>query len=265
MTTSTTEPTTSPTGPNANANPSSSHVLWLRMFRIPLLLVFAVVAYEAVRLPLTAEPMTASNDQLPAQEATATDATDQEPTDAKRTAAAVELLALVDADSEDNIRPNGSAAADLTEEAPDKGAFADQTLLALNAGSMAVGGLATTLADGARQTGNDDALFDPEAQVEPTEAVVAESNPATVETSAVDVPAVDSELLVLINPSELELGYILNGEVRVLGPGQRHEIEANQTWDVKFHRGGEFGDADYQLSAGAYEFRVGDQGWELRE
>jgi hypothetical protein len=77
---------------------------------------------------------------------------------------------------------------------------------------------------------------------------------------------IEPELCVLYPPSDgSEIHYLVNGEDRVLRPGQSDRLTGRQSWKIQFHRGGEFGDAKYELSAGTYQFTAGPQGWELAQ
>ena len=52
--------------------------------------------------------------------------------------------------------------------------------------------------------------------------------------------------------------------MRVLNPGESDDLGSDQTVKlIEFHRGGDFGDALYELSQGEFEFRVRAEGWEL--
>ena len=76
-----------------------------------------------------------------------------------------------------------------------------------------------------------------------------------------------SQTLVLRNPLDngAHIYYIINGEVRSLGPGQSHRFDGRTSWQIQFHRGGEYGDVKRQLHPETHEFRPGKRGWELVE
>lgn len=46
--------------------------------------------------------------------------------------------------------------------------------------------------------------------------------------------------------------------------GQSQKLASKGAWVITFNRGGGFGDASYTLTEGSYEFKVGDQGWDVQ-
>jgi hypothetical protein len=282
--------TTEATVPDQNTTTSATHARWVRLCRIPFLFAFALVAYEAVRLPLAARSTDPAADVV----ASVTTQDDASVTDVHATTddLSSEQLAVATADDAEHedvmtaVMMQGDAGGDSAEPFPadlipsddavepaDHDPWEAQVALAFDTGNQLVADVVETLANGTHTPVDDTALFGPEADhlvvtasTEDVEPSVA-TETTSVETSPVETnPAVDvPQFLVLVNPSDVEIGYLVNGEVHRLGPGERHEIGSDQNWAIEFHRGGDFGEATYELSAGTYEFRVGDSGWELRQ
>jgi hypothetical protein len=71
--------------------------------------------------------------------------------------------------------------------------------------------------------------------------------------------------LVLVNASDSagSVRFLVNDVLYELLPGETEQMGSGQSWRVQFHRGGGFGDADYTLTDGRYEFRVTEFGWRL--
>ena len=71
----------------------------------------------------------------------------------------------------------------------------------------------------------------------------------------------------LTNPSgmTIEVHYVVDGREHYLMPGQSHVLTGGQSWRIQFHRGGDFGYAQYVLRSGSYVFTVTDEGWGLSE
>jgi hypothetical protein len=69
----------------------------------------------------------------------------------------------------------------------------------------------------------------------------------------------------LLNPVKTggTVHYLLNGEVRSLRPGDKQELPSGRSWRVRFHRGADFGEAEYTPANGLYEFQVTEHGWDL--
>lgn len=59
------------------------------------------------------------------------------------------------------------------------------------------------------------------------------------------------------------VAFLINKEVRQLVPGESVELPADTKQVVRFHRGGEFGNASASLSAGVFEFQATARGWYL--
>ena len=86
----------------------------------------------------------------------------------------------------------------------------------------------------------------------------------TQETPALPAKAVPC-LLRLANPSETGgvVYYAVDGESFSLNPGDYHELSPGKERRIEFHRGEDFGYANFELQAGDYLFSVGDAGWDL--
>ena len=282
--------TTEATVPNQNTTTSATHARWVQLCRIPLLFAFALVAYEAARLPLAARSTDPAADLVAS--ATPQDDASVADVDATTDDLSSEQLPVATADDAEHgdvmpaVMMQGDAGGDSAEPFPadlipsddavepaDNDPWEAQVALAFNTGNQLVGDVVETLSNGADTPVDDTDLFGPDAEhlVETASTEVVDASVATestsVDTTPVETtPAVDvPQNLVLVNPSEVEIGYLVDGEVYGLGPGERHEIGSDQKWAIEFHRGGDFGEATYELSAGTYEFRVGDSGWELRQ
>ena len=57
--------------------------------------------------------------------------------------------------------------------------------------------------------------------------------------------------------------YSLNNQEFAMMPGQSQTVREDRHWLIRFDRGGQFGAAEYSLSAGSYEFRKSARGWDL--
>jgi hypothetical protein len=73
--------------------------------------------------------------------------------------------------------------------------------------------------------------------------------------------------VVLLNPpgNRGSVYYLVNGVVHSLAPGEDHQLNGRDPWDVRFDRGREFGVAEHTVSDGLFEFHVTEQGWRLVE
>jgi hypothetical protein len=71
--------------------------------------------------------------------------------------------------------------------------------------------------------------------------------------------------LTLLNPAEtgVTVLYLLDDTAQSLRPGERKEWPASGPRQVRFHRGEDYGNAEYLLESGVYAFRVTEHGWEL--
>jgi len=80
-------------------------------------------------------------------------------------------------------------------------------------------------------------------------------------------PAAHAEGLVLLNPARTRgtVRYVLDGQAHSLRPGDKQDLPQGLSWRIQFHRGGEFGNADYSLGNGTYTFKITARGWELIE
>jgi hypothetical protein len=58
--------------------------------------------------------------------------------------------------------------------------------------------------------------------------------------------------------------FLVNGELFSLGPGESRHLDFPGPWFIQFHRGGDFGDAEYTVGEGVYAFRVTEAGWDLQ-
>ncbi len=289
---------------NQNRTKAARQARWLRLCRFPLLFAFALVAYEAARLPLVARSTDPPSDLLADAalqaevDANADASPDQVPVpladdlaaDAEQGDFMAEVL-MQDESGGDSAEPFPADWLETKDEAEpaggaDQDVWATQIATAVNKSNRLVGDLIGMLAEGATVPAADTQLFGPQADHPLREAdtdvphssavttVIPEAIPALEgtprETTQVEPthvgagPAAGGEQpLVLLNLSEYELGYLVDGEVHRLGPGERHELGSAQSRAIEFHRGGDFGDISYKLSAGTYEFRVGNSGWEL--
>lgn len=62
--------------------------------------------------------------------------------------------------------------------------------------------------------------------------------------------------------SSRDVHFLVNERPFSLSPGERLGLTGHR-WLVRFHRGGEFGDAAYTIWPGSYEFSVNSGGWDL--
>ncbi len=86
--------------------------------------------------------------------------------------------------------------------------------------------------------------------------------------SAPSAPLPDNSLdapVELFNPSETGtvIRCLINGQLVELQPGQRQKLPAGGKWTVQFHRGGDFGRAEYEMNDGLHWFKRTSRGWEL--
>jgi hypothetical protein len=82
----------------------------------------------------------------------------------------------------------------------------------------------------------------------------------------VDPPAVVAPLTaLLINPPETggAVHFLVDERPYTLQPGQSRQLPDKPSWFVQFHRGDKFGNAEYTITAGNYEFQVTENGWDL--
>jgi len=93
------------------------------------------------------------------------------------------------------------------------------------------------------------------------ESTKLESLPETPVPIEEPKPAV----LRLVNPSETGgvVYYAVDGQSFSLNSGEYHELAPAAECLVEFHRGGDFGYAKFNLTAGDYLFVVGKTGWSL--
>ena len=78
-------------------------------------------------------------------------------------------------------------------------------------------------------------------------------------------PASPEEALVLLNPQETgtEIKFLADGAVVALRPGQAHRFPPGPARHIHFHRGGDFGYAEYWPAVGVYAFSIAPDGWML--
>jgi len=92
-------------------------------------------------------------------------------------------------------------------------------------------------------------------------------NPAAAAVLSPDVlppPSADPATLVLINPRDSggTIRYLVDGEPQALRPGESQTLRPGAS-RIVFHRGGTFGNSEYVLRQGSYEFRPTTKGWTL--
>jgi hypothetical protein len=89
--------------------------------------------------------------------------------------------------------------------------------------------------------------------------------PAPQPASPPTVGASPPTALTIRNARENEgpVSFLVNGRVCELQPGEAHEFAAGTSWNVQFHRGESFGNAEQTLGPGTFCFVVTDQGWDL--
>ena len=91
----------------------------------------------------------------------------------------------------------------------------------------------------------------------PADPPVASQPPASQSSGVGFVLVADKELGGSVN-------YTLQGNGYQMGPGQTQNLDGSKTWTIRFDRGGSFGEAEYGLTSGAYEWVVTERGWDLR-
>ena len=97
-----------------------------------------------------------------------------------------------------------------------------------------------------------------------------EPPPAAAPATEVEGPLPEQEAdpcrgLTLVNPpmSGGVVHFVVDGVVCSLQPGEYQQLAALGQRRIQFHRGDDFGDADYRLCSGAFLFQVEEDGWEL--
>ena len=72
---------------------------------------------------------------------------------------------------------------------------------------------------------------------------------------------------VLLNPSETggAVHYLVNGKIYSLEPGETHNLGSGDSFYIQFHRGEDFGNAEYTLVSGTYAYQVTEDGWDLQD
>ena len=79
-------------------------------------------------------------------------------------------------------------------------------------------------------------------------------------------PVVESPKQLVLRNAKSNKGsvaFLLDKEVKNLAPGEEFQIADETVHTVRFHRGGEFGQAKIEVHTGTYEFQVTDSGWDL--
>lgn len=108
-------------------------------------------------------------------------------------------------------------------------------------------------AESLKDEGNHPPKTQPAEASEPADAAVAPQPPRESQTTLIE------------NPSDTggTVRFLLGGESFTLKPGET--ISPTGPWPlvVRFHRGGEHGEARYSLRPGVYRFDVTRSGWEL--
>lgn len=235
---------------NADNEPAPTKVSKLRRLRLPLIAVLLVNGLLIVGVPFSerlapaeqpSEPETAAAEQ-------ATDVTRMMPLDRRAdTAAGVRHgSAQRDRRSKDAATPRASTANPI--------AGAEMT------GSLK---LRPLLSDGMRTLG-ESLAFSAQQRAGANQWAIGQ----VVQLAKKIEPPVEpahANVLTLANPGDtgIEVYYAVDGTILMLAPGQSKQFSGGQTRRIQFHRGGEFGEADYTLTSGAYEFRVSSTGWDL--
>ncbi len=111
----------------------------------------------------------------------------------------------------------------------------------------------------------------PSDQADSTQAAEFDPNGASGDEASIGSAAPD-EIEPVISASELVLansalnrgtiGFVLDGQVISLQPGQARRFPAGQR-TLQFHRGGQFGAARQVVSYGIYGFEATSEGWKL--
>lgn len=87
----------------------------------------------------------------------------------------------------------------------------------------------------------------------------------TQPTGGIASKLVDGSGVVIRNPitNGGAVRYMVDRNIYTLKPGELQRLDPGELGVVRYHRGGEFGDARLVLSPGVYEFAVSARGWEL--
>jgi hypothetical protein len=87
------------------------------------------------------------------------------------------------------------------------------------------------------------------------------SSPNPTEPRSVD------RSLAIFNPADTgaTLSFLVNGELVVLQPGEHREFNGSSSWQIDFHRGGDFGNASRVVTHGKYRFSATNSGWALTD
>lgn len=125
-------------------------------------------------------------------------------------------------------------------------------------------GMMMPLADGPVMIGAGDAT---------EEIMLGTGNPAEVAGLPVAMPGeepaaaasgpIAAGQIILANPAAETVNYNLNQQPQQMEPDFEQTLPGETSWIVEFDRGGNFGQARYQLSEGYYYFKATEQGWEL--
>ncbi len=72
-----------------------------------------------------------------------------------------------------------------------------------------------------------------------------------------------TEGVYLVNRTDTEVNYVLNGKSYTMQPGYTQTLSAGKTWSISFDKGNDQGTARYTLDEGTYAFNTTDAGWDL--
>jgi hypothetical protein len=106
----------------------------------------------------------------------------------------------------------------------------------------------------------------PVYQQAPPSPTVAQAAPARPAAAQPPAPGSGDDGILLMADKELggSVNYTLDGNPYEMQPGHTQNLDGAKTWTIRFDRGGSFGQAEYGLSSGAYEWVVTERGWDLR-
>jgi hypothetical protein len=111
------------------------------------------------------------------------------------------------------------------------------------------------------------------SDAEPTDLAAADTGtsdaepvdvPDDIASPEANIPAADNSL-VLVNGQERvgTVSFLVDGKVHTLAPGELRKFDDEADHVVRFHRGGDLGQALHELSSGTYHFKVSRDGWTL--
>jgi hypothetical protein len=92
-----------------------------------------------------------------------------------------------------------------------------------------------------------------------------ETAETTEDDQTIEVASTVANQIVIRNSlkSRNSVAFVVGKEVQQLNPGEVAEFSASSTPTIRFHRGGEFGNASATLTAGTFEFQATSRGWYL--